>query len=125
MDEQLINPFVDNIGIQVDSVDNYGSTSLQNLSDFQIGAGNQALKGDSSGLWLGADKFKDAPFSVDMNGNIVASTLALSAYLSKTDTSQALSGSINVGGNSVIIDGVNGRILMNDGSNNRMVIGNV
>ena len=123
--DQIIEPFIDNIGIQVESVENYGSTLLPNLQELQIGAGNQAFKADSSGIWLGANKFKDAPFSVDMNGNIVASTLALSAYLSKTDTSQALSGSINVGGNSVIIDGVNGRILMNDGSNNRMVIGNV
>lgn len=69
MEDKIIEVFNDNIGVQVESVDNYGSTSLQKLSDLQIGAGNQAFKADSSGIWLGADKFVDAPYKVDMNGN--------------------------------------------------------
>lgn len=74
MEDKLINPFIDNIGIQVQSADNYGSATLQNLADLMIGAGNQAVKANSSGLWAGADKFVNAPFSVNMAGHIIASS---------------------------------------------------
>ncbi len=43
-----------------------------NLQSIRIGAGNRAMKADESGLWLGADKFVDAPFTVDMDGNMIA-----------------------------------------------------
>jgi len=65
----------------------------------------------------------DAPFSVDMEGNIVATTLALSTYISKTDTGQTLSGDVSVGSGNVKIDGVNKRIIINDGTNDRILIG--
>ena len=41
--------------------------------DFQtlkIGAGDQSFKMDKQGLWLGSYAFTDAPFKVDMDGNI-------------------------------------------------------
>jgi hypothetical protein len=81
MADELINPFIDNIGIQVEPVDNYGGVSLQNLMDLQIGAGAQAFKADSSGIWLGADRFVDARFSVDMNGNLRITNGAQSSLL--------------------------------------------
>lgn len=43
----------------------------------------------------------------------------------KAGSSQTLSGDIRVGGTNVVIDGANGRILINDGTNNRIVIGSV
>lgn len=43
----------------------------------------------------------------------------------KAGSSQVLSGDIQVGGSNVKIDGANGRILINDGTNNRIVIGSV
>jgi hypothetical protein len=79
--------------------DLYGQSLLPNVNSIQIGAGTKAFKGDSSGIWLGANKFADAPFSVDLNGNVVANSL-----LSKTATGQAFSGSI------LISDGTNTRI---------------
>lgn len=102
-----------------------GSQYFDNLQSLQIGSGSKLFRGDSNGIWLGAQKFADAPFSVDMEGNIIATTLQLGNYLSKTDTSQSLTGSINVGGTSVVIDGVNGRYLTHDGSDYRFVAGNV
>lgn len=104
-------------------------SNVSGTEEFQIGFGSKVLRGDNQGLWLGAKKFVDAPFSVDMLGNIIATTLSLGAYLTKAGSGQVLSGSILVGtgagGSSVSIDGANNRIIINDGSNPRIVIGNV
>lgn len=67
---------------------------LDNVNSIKIGTGAKCFKADSSGIWLGANKFADAPFSVDLDGNITASTLNLTNYISKTGTDQYLSGSI-------------------------------
>jgi hypothetical protein len=83
-----------------------GNSYLSNLAGMQIGSGNQVFRGDGSGIWLGASKFEDAPFSVDMDGNVVATGLSLSGYLTKAGTDQVL------GGNIIINDGTNDRILI-------------
>lgn len=123
MADQLINPFQDVQDNPITTAETYGQPQLDNLFSLQIGAGNVAFKADSSGIWLGADRFADAPFSVDMNGNIIAQSLGLGNYVTKTDTGQNLTGSVNLGTSSVILDGVNKRIIINDGSNDRILIG--
>ena len=57
-----------------------GAQYLDNLSAMQIGFGSKVFRGDRSGIWLGAEKFADAPFSVDMLGNVIASSATFSAY---------------------------------------------
>lgn len=47
---------------------------------FQLGAGADVLRIDKSGIWLGAEKYTDAPFKVDMDGNLTASSATLSGY---------------------------------------------
>lgn len=54
--------------------DIYGVQTLDNISSMQIGAGAKSFKADQSGIWLGGNKFVDAPFSVDMDGNVIASS---------------------------------------------------
>ncbi len=71
------------------------------------GYGNKIFGQSSLGIWLGSADFADAPFSVDMEGNIVASKLNLNSYLSKDGTEQVLGGSI----------------VINDGSNDIVLIG--
>lgn len=72
-----------------------GQSVLSAVGGLNIGAGSQAIRADPySGFWVGAKTFADAPFSVDLNGNITASTLNLSNYISKSDTNQYLTGSI-------------------------------
>lgn len=44
--------------------------SLQNLTSQSTGSGEKSFRADQSGIWLGASKFIDAPFSVDMLGNV-------------------------------------------------------
>lgn len=100
-----------------------GLDQLNSVQTLQIGTGAQAFHGDQSGIWLGGEKFANAPFSVDMLGNVIANTGTFGQYLSKTDTGQILSGDINVGSGGIIIDGANERIIMNDGSDNRVLIG--
>lgn len=44
--------------------------SLQNLTSQSTGSGEKTFRADQSGIWLGGSKFVDAPFSVDMLGNV-------------------------------------------------------
>ena len=41
-----------------------------NFQVIQIGSGSKSFKADQQGIWLGADTFTDAPFKVDMEGNL-------------------------------------------------------
>lgn len=45
-----------------------GFDDFRRISALEVGTGNRAFKSDESGIWLGANKFADAPFSVDMLG---------------------------------------------------------
>ena len=54
-----------------------GMGNLTNTAAIQIGTGIRSFKGDSSGIWLGANTFANAPFSVDMQGNLIASSATL------------------------------------------------
>lgn len=47
-----------------------GSPYLDNLMSMQIGAGTKLFRADHNGIWLGAAQFADAPFRVDMQGNV-------------------------------------------------------
>ena len=58
-----------------------GDTYLNNLLGLQVGAGSEVFRSDSSGIWLGASKFIDAPFSVDMDGNLIATSSSISGYI--------------------------------------------
>jgi microcystin-dependent protein len=59
-------------------------TDLPNMETMSFGNGNESLHVASEGLWLGSDKFADAPFSVTMAGksNIQNSGTDLKAILS-------------------------------------------
>lgn len=79
----------------------------QSFSDKLIrGYGNKVIGQSSQGLWAGAADFEDAPFSVDMEGNVIATSLDLTAYLTKDGEEQVLGGSI------VINDGTNDIVLI-------------
>lgn len=99
-----------------------------NAATMQMGEGSKVFRADRDGIWLGAEKFADAPFSVDMEGNMVASSATFSQYLAKADTSQTLTGDFDLGSPSsgyIRLDGANKRLLINDGTNNRGVFGEV
>lgn len=80
MADQVINPFQDVLDNPIQVSENYGQPQLGNLFSLQIGAGNVAFKADQSGIWLGADRFVNAPFKVDMNGNITLTNADITLY---------------------------------------------
>lgn len=140
----VINPFNDipDKDIQSSS-DFYGQDLLDNVAAIKIGSGVKAFKADESGIWLGANKFADAPFSVDMSGAMKASSATITGYatdselsdvagdltdlegnaLVKDSITQILAGKIIVGDSKITIDGVNKRIIINDGTYDRILIG--
>lgn len=132
---KIVNPFL-NVSPPVntfqDTTQRYGKTYLSNLAELQVGHGSKVMRSDLQGIWLGAEKFEDAPFAVDMEGNMRAvkafltgypSTSDLNGYVSKTGTGQNLTGNVNVGNGNVLIDGVNARILISDSTNPRGLFG--
>lgn len=56
-------------------------SDLRDVRQLQVGFGSRVFRVDRQGLWAGAERFADAPFSVDWNGNMVATSLDLSGYL--------------------------------------------
>lgn len=58
----------------------YGMDYLDRIAGLQIGQGSKVMRADQSGLWLGGNTFADAPFSVDMLGNIIATSATISGY---------------------------------------------
>lgn len=141
-----INPFNDVPTIQEpNSVQQVGGMDyLSSPSGLMIGAGGQAIKADPfSGFWVGGRTFATAPFSVDLNGNVILNSATILGYasdaditavegditslegsvLTKASTTQILSGVIKLGGDNLIMDGANVQIRMADASNTRLMLG--
>lgn len=79
---KIIDPY-ENYEIQPQENANgvYGNDFLNSVKSLQVGFGSQVMRIDRQGMWLGAADFASAPFSVDMAGNMVATSLDLSGYL--------------------------------------------
>lgn len=76
---KVINPYDDIEYIDLEP--EASGDDLTRVRSLQVGYGSRVLRIDREGLWLGAERFADAPFSVDMDGNMVATSLDLSGYL--------------------------------------------
>lgn len=59
----------------------FGSDFFRDVNELQVGMGDTVMRVDQQGLWLGAERFADAPFSVDMDGNVIASNITLGGYV--------------------------------------------
>ena len=98
------------------------STSVGGLqvgaTEVSQGSGNDIFKISPLGIWLGAANFADAPFSVDMQGNVIADTL-VTTELHIPDATTANSFHVDTLGNTwwgaVLIAGATAKIL-NTGS---------
>lgn len=76
---KVIDPFSNVSDSQVQGT-MYGS-ELNNIDTLQAGTGDKVMRADSQGLWLGASEFADAPFKVDMDGNVVMASGSISGYV--------------------------------------------
>jgi hypothetical protein len=56
-------------------------SDLRDVRQLQVGYGSKVFRIDREGMWAGAERFADAPWSVDWLGNMVATSLDLSGYL--------------------------------------------
>lgn len=93
-DKEYIDPFKEqDIEIKALPVEDtrYGSDVFRDVQEMQVGAGATVFRSNQSGIWLGAKVFSNAPFRVDMNGNVTASSLGITG------------GSLNIN-NKAIID---------------------
>lgn len=70
MSSNTIQPFttIGDIPLFSSQVSNYGTQQLNQVDEIQAGYGDMSFKVDSQGLWLGAETFAQAPFSVTMAG---------------------------------------------------------
>jgi hypothetical protein len=101
-----------------------GDTRVRSLRELKIGGGENILKVNTDGLFMGADNFADAPFSVDYDGKLTATT---GTFSGDTDWANVQTGTnenaLNIGSGNVVIDGANKRIIINDGTDDRVLIG--
>ena len=79
MKDIIIKGFSDIEYIPYEPVDD--KSDLRDVRQLQVGFGSRVFRVDREGLWAGAERFADAPFSVDWDGNMVATSLDLSGYL--------------------------------------------
>ena len=56
-----------------------GQDDLRNTAAMQVGFGSRVMRMDQDGMWLGAETFAAAPFSVDMDGNVIANAIELAS----------------------------------------------
>lgn len=78
---KIINPFFDITPIETLS----GASNSTDQETFSMGGGGaNGIKADQQGMWFGARKFADAPFSVDMSGFVVATGLTLTGGILKS-----------------------------------------
>jgi hypothetical protein len=75
-------PFVDvsNQIFQVETPLGQGNTNFNSVG---IGTGSKVFRADSSGIWLGASEYANAPFRVDMNGNVTMTSASIGGYVQK------------------------------------------
>lgn len=115
MTEKIINPYTDVpfADLPIDPPGTrFGSQSLDDVSEMQIGSKQNVFRADPSGIWLGRSTFTQAraeTFSVDMDGNLVASSILRRDFqwFSMFESLDGYQNNSNVGGSiAVSRDGV-------------------
>lgn len=78
----------------VSETERNGAQFFSNVKQLSVGFGSRVFRVDRDGMWAGAETFAAAPWSVDWDGNMIASSLTISGYI---PTGEALN-DIGVGG---------------------------
>jgi len=78
------NPdYIINSGLPEKSTTVRGIEYLDLTKQIKIGSGGSVFGADYQGIWLGATRFENAPFKVDMAGNCTATSLDISGAIIK------------------------------------------
>lgn len=59
----------------------HGAQFFSNVKQLQVGYGSTVFRVDRDGMWAGAERFADAPWSVDWEGNMIANSVTIAGYL--------------------------------------------
>lgn len=117
MSIKIVNPFTNikrALLSEVDDTSKNGGTYLSDLRELNIGnGGNNVFRADKNGIWLGSDKFSDAPFRVSMSGALIATSATISGFITVGGAAS------DVNSNSTTISG--GKITANSISADKMV----
>lgn len=92
---------------------------IARLKTIAMGSGSRVFHANQDGMWLGAVKFADAPFHVDMEGNAKATSLEIAGA-----SGNSISGTITVG-TALKIDGPNEQFVVTVGAVKRAVMGKI
>lgn len=63
----------DTTGGEANTSESRTSSSNPSFGSISVGSGSTAFKADESGVWLGSNTYADAPFKIDMSGNVTMS----------------------------------------------------
>lgn len=59
----------------------HGAQFFKNVKQLQVGFGSQVFRVDRDGMWAGAEDFASAPWKVDWQGNMTATSVTISGYI--------------------------------------------
>lgn len=87
-----------------------GVNTLRHTKDLRIGAGDTIMGAGIEGLWLGAKKYENAPFRVNMEGDLEGISLSAPTITGGSITGSTITGgtvSTSSGIEAVVMDGIN------------------
>lgn len=88
--EKIIDPFTNIQEVQLQPNTAWGVESLENLGGISSGGGTKVFRfSQEAGFWIGAERFANAPFKVDMQGNITATSATFPNLITLTVFKQA------------------------------------
>lgn len=120
MTDKIIDPFtnVPLAEVASNSNENQGGTFLSDLRELSVGdGGSNIFHANKQGIWLGSDKFSTAPFSVNMYGHAIATSITVSGYITVGGAAA------DVNANTTTISG--GKITTNSIDANKIVTGSL
>lgn len=84
----------------------HGAQFFSNVKQLSVGYGSKVFRVDRDGMWAGAADFASAPWKVDWDGNMTATSITISGYIptggALTDVGAGNITSTYLGSNSVI-----------------------
>lgn len=62
-----------------------GNNYIDNLNQLSVGSSGEVLRVDRQGLWMGANRFEDAPLTADLKGNLTLKGASQAMQLNSAD----------------------------------------
>ena len=77
-------PYIEDVDIPAERGSNIGTrgvSAFQQSKKWRIGSGDRTIRADvEQGFWIGNEQFNNAPFRVDMKGNVVGTSATFNQY---------------------------------------------